>query len=39
LVPGDVLLAQKVALEVFETEALAVANKLPTYRSLADGPG
>ena len=39
LVPGDVLLAQKVALEVFETEALAVANKLPTYRSLADAPG
>jgi hypothetical protein len=34
LVPGDVVLAQKVALEVFETETLAVANKLQTYRSL-----
>jgi hypothetical protein len=26
LVPGDILLAQKLALELFEPEALAVAN-------------
>ena len=31
LVDGDIVLAQKVALETFETEALAIANKLPTY--------
>ena len=29
LVDGDVMLAQKVALEAFETETLAVANKYP----------
>ena len=29
LVAGDVMLAQKVALETFETEALAIANKFP----------
>jgi hypothetical protein len=29
LVDGDVMLAQKVALETFETEALAIANKFP----------
>jgi len=29
LAEGDVLLAQKVALELFEPDALAVANKLP----------
>ena len=29
LVPGDIVLAQKVALESFETEALAIANKFP----------
>jgi hypothetical protein len=29
LVDGDVMLAQKVALERFESEALAVANKFP----------
>jgi hypothetical protein len=29
LVPGDVMLAQKLALELFETEALAVANIIP----------
>ena len=33
LVLGDILLAQKTALEVFEKEALAVANKFPP-----DGP-
>jgi hypothetical protein len=32
LVAGDVVLAQKVALEVFETEALAIANKSPPSR-------
>jgi hypothetical protein len=37
LVDGDIVLAQKVALEAFETEALAVANKLPMYRSPGDG--
>lgn len=30
LVDGDILLAQKVALEVFETETLAIAHKLPS---------
>jgi hypothetical protein len=29
LVDGDVVLAQKVALEAFEVEALAIANKFP----------
>ena len=29
LVDGDVMLAQKVALETFETEALSIANKFP----------
>ena len=29
LVAGDVMLAQKVALETFEAEALAIANKFP----------
>jgi|EndMetStandDraft_5_1072996.scaffolds.fasta_scaffold271119_2 hypothetical protein len=29
LVDGDVMLAQKVALESFESEALAIANKFP----------
>ena len=29
LVDGDVMLAQKVALETFESEALAIANKFP----------
>ena len=32
LVEGDVMLAQKVALETFETEALAIANKFPASR-------
>jgi hypothetical protein len=32
---GDILLAQKVALELFESEALAVANKIPTEYSHA----
>jgi len=32
LVAGDVVLAQKVALETFETEALAVANTSPPSR-------
>ena len=31
LVAGDVVLAQKIALETCEASALAVANKLPTY--------
>jgi hypothetical protein len=31
LVRGDVLLAQKLALELFETEALVRANSYPTY--------
>jgi hypothetical protein len=30
LVDGDVMLAQKVALESFEPEALAIANKFPS---------
>jgi hypothetical protein len=30
LVDGDIVLAQKVALESFESEALVIANKLPT---------
>jgi hypothetical protein len=29
LVDGDIVLAQKVALETFESEALAIANKFP----------
>jgi hypothetical protein len=29
LVDGDIMLAQKVALEAFEVEALAIANKFP----------
>jgi len=32
LVTGDVVLAQKVALETFETEALAIANTSPPSR-------
>ncbi len=32
LVEGDVVLAQKVALEAFEAEALAIANKFPASR-------
>jgi hypothetical protein len=32
LVDGDVMLAQKVALEAFEAEALAIANKFPPMR-------
>jgi hypothetical protein len=32
LVDGDVMLAQKVALEAFEAEALAIANKFPPIR-------
>jgi hypothetical protein len=32
LVAGDVVLAQKVALETFETEALAIANTSPPSR-------
>jgi hypothetical protein len=31
LVAGDVVLAQKIALETCETSALAVANRLPAY--------
>jgi hypothetical protein len=31
-VDGDVMLAQKVALEAFEAEALAIANKFPPIR-------
>jgi hypothetical protein len=31
LVAGDVMLAQKIALETCETNTLAVANKLPAY--------
>jgi hypothetical protein len=34
LVLGDVMLAQKVALELFETTALAIANRIPgSYRT------
>jgi hypothetical protein len=33
LVVGDILLAQKIALELFETEALAVANHSPPRKS------
>jgi hypothetical protein len=32
LVDGDVMLAQKVALETFESEALAIANEVPAKR-------
>ena len=32
LVDGDVVLAQKVALETFEGEVLVIANKCPPYR-------
>jgi hypothetical protein len=32
LVAGDVVLAQKIALEAFETEALAIANRSPPIR-------
>ena len=30
LAVGDVMLAQKIALELFETEALQIANKTPS---------
>lgn len=36
LVEGDVMLAQKLALELFEDEALAVANRLSNYCELRD---
>ena len=32
LVVGDVMLAQKIALELFEMEALAIANMFPSMR-------
>ena len=31
---GDVMLAQKVALELFETEALQIANTMPALEAL-----
>jgi hypothetical protein len=34
LAVGDVMLAQKIALELFETEAVRIANKSPTLESL-----
>jgi hypothetical protein len=34
LVDGDVMLAQKVALEALESEALAIANKFPPGRAI-----
>jgi hypothetical protein len=33
LVPGDVLLAQKLALELYELEALRIANAYPSHHS------
>ena len=33
LVAGDVLLAQKIALELYELEALCVANAYPSHHS------
>jgi hypothetical protein len=33
---GDVMLAQKLALELFETDALRLANRSPTWRSALD---
>jgi len=30
---GDVMLAQKVALELFESEALMIANRTPVWHS------
>ena len=35
LVDGDVMLAQKVALETFEFETLAVANKFPAGSAIS----
>ena len=37
LVVADVMLAQKLALELFELEALAVAHKIPTRYLRFDG--
>lgn len=34
LVPGDVMLAQKIALETFETDVLKEANRFPIDRSM-----
>ena len=39
LVAGDVVLAQKVALETFEAEALAIANKFPSSRCTGGSGG
>jgi hypothetical protein len=33
LAVGDVMLAQKMALELFETEAVKIANKMPTMEA------
>lgn len=38
LVPGDVMLAQKIALETDELSALAVANKFPTTQNRSGLP-
>jgi hypothetical protein len=35
LVDGDVMLAQKVSLETFESEALAIANKFPPRSAIS----
>jgi hypothetical protein len=32
---GDVMLAQKIALELFESEALMVANRTPVWGSIS----
>lgn len=37
LVVGDVMLAQKLALELFELQALTVANKIPPRYLRSDG--
>jgi hypothetical protein len=33
---GDLLLAQKIALELFEADALRVANQSPTWNAIAE---
>jgi len=38
LVVGDMMLAQKLALELFESEALKVANEMPPHFSIGPAP-
>ena len=38
LVLGDIMLAQKIALELFESEAIAIANKMPANATMQNYP-